>query len=191
MSSFASYIVERYSELELDGEPCFYPVGGLEVAATPARWRDLGRKQGLATSWGIESALLTPEECVERSPLLDPGKIYGGFFVPSDGIAKAVRACEALARRREEGPRRRLVCLTFEDPNTMVLGNEPVWHGDEAVGYVTSAGYWTGKSIAYAWVPPGLSREGERVEIQYFGERHGATVAQEPLFDATMKRMRG
>jgi dimethylglycine oxidase len=84
------------------------------------------------------------------------------------------------------------VCLTFEDPNTIVLGNEPVWYGDEVVGYVTSAGYGysIGKSIAYAWVPPGLSREGERVEIQYFGERHGATVAHEPLFDAAMKRMR-
>jgi dimethylglycine oxidase len=98
MSALAGYSVKRYSELELDGQPCFHSVGGLEVAATPERWRDLKRKQGQATSWGIESELLTPEECAGRIPLLDPGKIYGGFFVPSDGIAKAVRACEAMAR---------------------------------------------------------------------------------------------
>jgi glycine cleavage system aminomethyltransferase T len=57
---------------------------------------------------------------------------------------------------------------------------------------VTSAayGYSVGKSIAYAWIPPDLSGEGERVEIQYFGERHGATGAEEPLFDPAMKRMR-
>jgi dimethylglycine oxidase len=98
MSNFASYTVERYSELELDGQPCFHSVGGIEVAATPERRMDLKRKQGLATSWGIESALLSPEKCAEKIPLLDPGRIYGGLFVPSDGIAKVVRACEALAR---------------------------------------------------------------------------------------------
>ena len=101
MTNLASYGVERYSELELDGKPCFYPVGGLEVATTPERWTDLKRRHGLATSWGVESELLTPEECVEKSPLLDPARIYGGFYVPSDGIAKAVRISEAMAREAE------------------------------------------------------------------------------------------
>jgi len=106
MSKLASYSARRYSVLDLDGQPCFYPVGGLEVAATPERWRDLRRKQGLATSWGIESELLSPEECAGKVPLLDPGRIHGGFFVPSDGIAKAVRACEAMANEaRSRGAR--------------------------------------------------------------------------------------
>src|SRR3712207_7737647 len=94
----ASYGVERYSELELDGKRCFYPVGGLEVATTPQRWKDLKRKHGIATSWGVQSELLAPEECVEKSPLLDPKRIWGGFYVPSDGIAKGVRISEAMAR---------------------------------------------------------------------------------------------
>jgi glycine cleavage system aminomethyltransferase T len=100
---------------------------------------------------------------------------------------------EALLRRREEGPRRRLVCLTLEDPDVVVMGNETVWSDGKPVGYVTSAsyGYFVGRSIAYAWVPPELAEEGARVEIQYFGERHGAKVAEEPLFDPAMKRMRG
>ena len=101
MTQLAAYSVKRYSELDLDGKPCFYRVGSIEVAATPERWKDLKRKHGLATSWGLESALLSPDECIEKSPLLDPGRIYGGFFVPSDGIAKAVRACEAMAREAE------------------------------------------------------------------------------------------
>ncbi len=101
MTELASYGVERYSELDLDGEPCFYSVGSIEVAATGERWKDLRRKQGIATSWGVESQLLSPEECVEKSPLLDPKEIYGGFYVPSDGIAKAVRISEAMAREAE------------------------------------------------------------------------------------------
>ena len=74
-------------------------MGGLEVATTRERWKDLKRKHGIATSWGVQSELLAPEECVEKSPLLDPKRIWGGFYVPSDGIAKGVRISEAMARR--------------------------------------------------------------------------------------------
>jgi glycine cleavage system aminomethyltransferase T len=31
---------------------------------------------------------------------------------------------------------------------------------------------------------------GNPLEIEYFGRRHRATVAEEPLFDPAMKRMR-
>jgi dimethylglycine oxidase len=99
---------------------------------------------------------------------------------------------EALLRRKEEGPRRELSCLLLDNPRVVVMGSEPVYSEGRAVGYVTSAayGYSIEQSIAYAWLPPELSEEGARVEIEYFGERHGATVAEEPLFDPAMKRMR-
>jgi glycine cleavage system aminomethyltransferase T/glycine/D-amino acid oxidase-like deaminating enzyme len=88
--------------MEVDGKPCFYPVGGIEVAATPERWKDLKRKHGLAASWGLEPELISPEECGEKIPLLDPKNIYGGLFVPDDGIAKGVRVSEAAARQAME-----------------------------------------------------------------------------------------
>jgi glycine cleavage system aminomethyltransferase T/glycine/D-amino acid oxidase-like deaminating enzyme len=98
MTQFAQETVKRYSELDLDGLPCFLGVGSIEFAATEARLQDLKRKHGVATSWGLESRVLTPDECVEYIPILDGTKVYGGLFVPTDGIAKAARACEALAR---------------------------------------------------------------------------------------------
>jgi glycine cleavage system aminomethyltransferase T/glycine/D-amino acid oxidase-like deaminating enzyme len=98
MTELAKYGVRRYSELEVDGQPAFYRVGGIEVAATPERWKDLKRKHGLAASWGLDPELISPEECAERVPLLDSQKIYGGLFVPSDGIAKGVRVSQASAR---------------------------------------------------------------------------------------------
>jgi dimethylglycine oxidase len=75
----------------------------------------------------------------------------------------------------------------------VVMGGEPVYADGAPVGYVTSAayGYSIGQSIAYAWLPPGLAQEGQKVEVAYFGGRHAATVAEEPLFDPAMKRMRG
>src|SRR5579859_4472315 len=102
MTEFAQYSVKRYLDLDLDGQPCFLQVGSIEVAATPARWEDLKRKTGVATSWGVTSHLLNPDECAQKIPLLDPARIYGGFFVPTDGIAKPVRAVESMARLATE-----------------------------------------------------------------------------------------
>ncbi|MFI5890406.1 FAD-dependent oxidoreductase [Actinoplanes sp. NPDC051513] len=99
MTEFAAYTVRKLSGLTLDGQWCFRQVGGLEVATTEARWTDLRRKHGLATSWGVEAALLGPDECAARHPLLDPAAILGGLHVATDGLAKAVRAVEAQARR--------------------------------------------------------------------------------------------
>lgn len=98
MAELAKYTVQLYSELELDGQPCFYATGSIEVAHTRERWDDLHRKLGWARSWGIPAEMLTPTAAHDRLPLLDPAMIQGGFSVPSDGIAKPVRACEAMAR---------------------------------------------------------------------------------------------
>ncbi|MGF1470598.1 MAG: glycine cleavage T C-terminal barrel domain-containing protein, partial [Rubrobacteraceae bacterium] len=121
----------------------------------------------------------------------DPYEAGLGFAVrldKGDFIGK-----EALENRREEGPRRKLACLTLDNPEVVVLGSEPVFANGSPVGYVTSAayGYSIGQSIAYAWVPPELAEPGTGLEIEYFARRHGATVAEEPLFDPEMKRMRG
>jgi glycine cleavage system aminomethyltransferase T/glycine/D-amino acid oxidase-like deaminating enzyme len=102
MTRLAQYTVALYSQLSLDGGPCWHPVGGMEVAYTRERWQDLKRKHGWAQAWGLEAALLSPQEAKQKSPLLDPTKIHGAYFVPSDGLAKAVWACEAMARQAEE-----------------------------------------------------------------------------------------
>src|SRR4028119_1601219 len=73
------------------------PAGG----GARARWRARERKQGIATAWGVDSELLSPAECAEKSPLLDPPEIMGGFYVPSDGLAKGVRVSEAMAREAQ------------------------------------------------------------------------------------------
>ncbi|MFE1927910.1 FAD-dependent oxidoreductase [Streptomyces asoensis] len=99
MTELARYTVEKFSSLDVDGKPCFLQVGGLEVATTPERLTELHRRQGWITAWGIESRLLSPEECVAQHPLLDAGRILGGLLVPTDGLAKAVLAVEAQIRR--------------------------------------------------------------------------------------------
>ena len=60
------------------------------------------------------------------------------------------------------------------------------------LGYVTSAnfGYSAGRSIAYGYLPADLAEVGRRVEIEYFGVRHAATVTAEPLYEPAMHRLK-
>ncbi|MGY0489783.1 GcvT family protein [Streptomyces sp. WG-D5] len=99
MTEFARYTVEKAGALDLDGEWCYRQVGGLEIATTPERLAELERRHGWLTSWGVESHLLTAEESAKLHPLLDPDAILGGYHIPSDGLAKALRIGEAQARR--------------------------------------------------------------------------------------------
>ncbi len=90
-------------------------------------------------------------------------------------------------------PRRRLTALLLDDPAAVVLGKEPVYvHGatGTAQGYVTSAAYGCtlGRCVAYAWLPP--LPTGTGVHIEHFGEKVPTTVAEEPLFDPKMTRIR-
>jgi glycine cleavage system aminomethyltransferase T/glycine/D-amino acid oxidase-like deaminating enzyme len=102
MCRIAQDSVALYDSLEVDGERCWYGVGGLELATSAERMQELRRRQGFARSYGIEGTeLLTPAEAAERSPLLDPSTIVGAYWVPSDGAGKGVKIVEALARRAE------------------------------------------------------------------------------------------
>jgi dimethylglycine oxidase len=102
MCRIAQESVALYATLDVDGEPAWYGVGGIEVATTEARMRELQRRLGFARSFGLEGAeLMTPTEAAAKVPLLDPSTILGAYHVPSDGIAKGVRIATALARRAE------------------------------------------------------------------------------------------
>jgi glycine cleavage system aminomethyltransferase T/glycine/D-amino acid oxidase-like deaminating enzyme len=103
-----------------------------------------------------------------------------------DYVGKA--ALEQLSRRTSA---RRLRCLTIDDGRSMVLGKEPVFHNGHAVGYVTNAafGFTVRKPVAYAWLP-GTIREGEAVEVEYFGKKIKATVTADPLHDPQGKILR-
>ncbi|GAA2769352.1 hypothetical protein GCM10020219_039260 [Nonomuraea dietziae] len=106
-------------------------------------------------------------------------KLDKGDFVGRDAL---------LARK--ESVKRRLTCLLTDE---VVMGREPVYDGERAVGYVTSAayGYTIGRGVAYAWLPAALATPGQPVDIGYFDRRVGAVVAEEPLFDPAMQRLRG
>src|SRR4029453_16718947 len=131
MTHFAPHTVDKFSGLDLDGAWCFKKVGGLEVATTPERLTDLHRRHGWLTSWGVDSTLVDPDECVRLHALLDRERVLGGLHTPTDGLAKAARAVVALARRAEARGAR------FQG-STRVVGIEQA--GGRVTGVRTPAG---------------------------------------------------
>jgi glycine cleavage system aminomethyltransferase T len=120
----------------------------------------------------------------------DPFEAGLGFAVRMDKGDFIGRA--AIEGRSAETARRRLTCLTLDDPAAVVMGKEPVFADGVPAGYVTSAsyGYTVGRTVVYAWLPAALSVPGTAVAVEYFGERLPATVQAEPLFDPAMERIR-
>ena len=108
-------------------------------------------------------------------------RLNKGYFLGRDALTVA-----------KQHVKRKLCCLTLDDPAAMALGKEPILADGKAVGYVTSAnyGYSVGKHIAYGYLPTEYAQPGAKVEVQYFGRRYCATVAEEPLFDPSNGRMK-
>ena len=99
MCKFAQYTVELLRSLTFDGKPCYHTVGGIEVSKSKERHEDLYRKLGIAHSYGLQDAkIISPDEVLKMSPYIDPEKIHGGYYVPTDGLAAPVRAVKAMAK---------------------------------------------------------------------------------------------
>ncbi len=99
---------------------------------------------------------------------------------------------EALGKLRAQGLRRRLCCMTLDDPNRVVVGKEPILDEGRVLGYVTSANYGhsIGRGIVYGYLPIDFAKAGTSVDVLYFGKRLQATVANEPIYDPHGRRMK-
>jgi glycine cleavage system aminomethyltransferase T/glycine/D-amino acid oxidase-like deaminating enzyme len=120
----------------------------------------------------------------------DPFEAGLGFAVRMD--EGDFQGREALQRKLDRGLTEKLACMTLDDPTAVVMGKEPIRHGERVVSYVTSAayGYSVGRGIVYGYLPVDLAVEGTPVEVEYFGDRLAATVVAEPLWDPKGERLR-
>lgn len=105
-----------------------------------------------------------------------------------DFIGRA--ACVEL---KKQPLKKKLCCLTFDDPAGVALGYEPILAGNECVGYVTSSnyGYSIGGQMAYGYLPVEYAAPGTQLTVEFLGQRFGVTVRDEPLWDGGMERLRG
>ncbi len=154
---------------------------GEPFGMTPAGYRTIDslRLEKGYRAWGAD---ITPEE--------HPFEAGLGFAVRMD--VPGFIGNEALEQVLAGGVTRRLSCLTLSDPRAMTLGNEPVYRSDEVVSRVTSGGlgYSVGASIAYAYLPIEAAVAGTVFQVEVFGERVPAAVADGPLWDPKGERIR-
>jgi dimethylglycine dehydrogenase len=126
----------------------------------------------------------------EYRPIYTPAEAGLDRFVD---VAKAdFIGRDAVLRDRERRPARRLVTLVVDATEADAIGDEPVWHDGEVVGWITSGGYGhcVGKSIALGYVPAAVAAASVGFEIEILGERRPASLAPQPLHDPTGERMR-
>lgn len=100
----------------------------------------------------------------------------------------------ALLEQKNEGIRQKLCCMTLVDNRVIALGNEPIRTGDgrKIIGWIASGGYGysVGKSITYGYLPVEYAQVGMELEVEIFGERVGAVVEREPLWDPSGERIK-
>ena len=104
----------------------------------------------------------------------------------------------AVESEMKDGPNRRLVAFVVDVGDGAdaadVIGDEPVWHHNKVVGWITSGGYAHNSrvSVALGYIPAELlSPETTGFEIEIIGVRRPARLQLEPLFDPSGSRMRG
>lgn len=99
---------------------------------------------------------------------------------------------EVALKERELVPERRLVMLSVDAMDADAVGYEPIWHGHEIVGFVTSGGYghWVGMSLAMGYLSSDIPHDQINLSVSILGDRRGCRVLTQPPFDPDGTRMR-
>ena len=104
---------------------------------------------------------------------------------------------EALLKQRERGYSKRLVQFKLRDPEPLLYHNEPIWCGDQIVGYIRSGNYGhsVGGSIGLGYVDQSLTGElsnlpEDAFAIEVAGARIPAQALLKPMYDPQNLRIR-
>lgn len=99
----------------------------------------------------------------------------------------------ALKEKERNGPSQLLVTLQIEDGDSDASGYEPIWNGDDRIGFVTSGayGYTVGASLAMAMVDREFAAEGTELGVHIVGNLRKAKVIAASPYDPKGQAMRG
>ena len=100
ISRLQAYTISMYQEIQaLSGQDVgLHIVGGIEVAATPARWDFLRSQAARHRVLGLDTQLLGPAEIRDLCPIMDTSEILGGIYDPHEGYLDPSGATHAYAK---------------------------------------------------------------------------------------------
>ena len=128
----------------------------------------------------------------EFRPIYGPMEAGLNPFVAYDKEADFIGK-EIARKEKEEGGNLRLRTFVVDAKDADVIGDEPIWHGGEVKGWVTSGGFahGSGVSVAMGYVPREIADQTSGWEIEILNERCSCKLQPKPLFDPEAKIMRG
>jgi dimethylglycine dehydrogenase len=93
---------------------------------------------------------------------------------------------------KQRGARIKLVYLAVDAGDADCIGGEPVLANGRSVGVTTSGafGFYTGQSLAFAYVEPALAEAGTVLEVEILDRICNARVLAEPAYDPKNLRLR-
>ena len=103
---------------------------------------------------------------------------------------------DAVLRRKETGPKMRMVQFLLNDAEPLLYHYEPIVRDGEIVGYISSGsfGHHLGGAVGLGYVPCAGESAADVLassyEIEVAGTRVGATASLKPLYDPQSTRMR-
>jgi 4-methylaminobutanoate oxidase (formaldehyde-forming) len=99
---------------------------------------------------------------------------------------------EALLAQREQRLQKRLLQFLLEDPEPLLYHNEPIYRGDELVGYTTSGmyGHTLGGAVALGYVSNTEDLLAKPYEIEVAGRCYPARASLRPMYDPKSERVR-
>ena len=126
----------------------------------------------------------------EYRPIYGPYEAGLGRFVDlskGDFIGRAAAVAE-----KASGGERRLITLSVQAADADAIGDEPIFLGEQVVGWVTSGGYGhsVGQSLALGFVNASAAAATSGYAVEIIGERRAATRLEQPPFDPGGARMR-
>ncbi len=126
----------------------------------------------------------------EYRPIYGPYEAGLGRFVDlskGDFVGRSAAASEL-----KQGAARKLIALAVQAEDADAIGDEPIYHEGEVVGWVTSGGYGhsVGHSIALGYVPAARAQATGGFAVEIIGERRPAVRLPQAPFDPNGTRMR-
>jgi len=99
---------------------------------------------------------------------------------------------QALAKQKEQGIERKLVCLVVEAKDSDPWGYNPIFKDGDQIGMTSSGGYGhrVKKSIAMGYVKPEYAEPGTQMQLEIMGKLRNAAVVDMPLYDPENERIK-
>ena len=100
MTAMSKYGIDLYASLEAETGLAtgWKQCGSLNVAKTPERMKMLKKQLALARSFGVECCELSPQEALDKYPVLRIDDLQGAIWLPGDGKANPADLCMSLAK---------------------------------------------------------------------------------------------